>query len=169
MKPKFEENETALFERTNIHITTGGTRHLGAVIGSKECRDDFVIKKVNTWVNDIKTMADIATTQPHAVYSAMVHGGLSRWLFIAKTIPDIEDLMQPLEDSIYRSLLSTITGRPPCSKIERDISALPSRLKAHKFTVIFQCLRNYNNTHGELNHCPRQRKGCLFVANCLTN
>ncbi len=47
VKPEFEENAKALFEGTNIHITTGGTRHLGAVIGSKECRNDFVIKKVN--------------------------------------------------------------------------------------------------------------------------
>ncbi len=47
MKPEFEENAKALFEGTNIHITTGGTRHLGAAIGSKESRNDFVVKKVN--------------------------------------------------------------------------------------------------------------------------
>ena len=55
-KPGFDENAKALFEGTNIHITTGGTRHLDAVIGSKESRNDFVVKKVNAWV---ETMADI--------------------------------------------------------------------------------------------------------------
>ncbi len=60
MKPKFEENAKALFEGTNVHITTGGTRHLGAVIGSNESRDDFVVKKVNAWVKEIGTLvADI--------------------------------------------------------------------------------------------------------------
>ncbi len=98
MKPEFEENAQALFEGTNIHISTGGTRHLGAVIGSKESRNDFVVKKVNVRVKEIETMADIANTQPHAVYSALVHGRLSRWSFIARTMPDIQDIMQPLED-----------------------------------------------------------------------
>ena len=125
MKPEFEENAKALFEGTNIHITTGGTRHLGAVIGSKEPRNDFVVKKVNAWVKEIETMADIGNTQPHAVYSELVHGGLSRWSFIARTMPDIQDLMQPLEDVIHQRLLPAITGRPPCSKIEREISTLP--------------------------------------------
>ena len=128
VKSEFEENAKSLFEGTNIHITTGGTRHLGAVLGSKESRDEFVVNKVNTWVEEIRTMADIASTQPHAVYSALVHGGLSRWSFIARTIPDIQNLMQPLEDAIHQLLLPALTGRPPCSKIERDISALPSRL-----------------------------------------
>ncbi len=36
--------------------------------------------------------------------------------------------MQPLEDVIHQRLLPAITGRPPCSKIEREISTLPSRL-----------------------------------------
>ncbi len=118
VKPEFEENAKALFEGTNIHITTGGTRHLilGAAIGSKESRNDFVVKKVNAWVKEIETMADIANTQPH---SALVHGGLSRRSFIARTMPDIQDLMQPLEDVIHQRLLPAITGRPPCSKIER--------------------------------------------------
>ncbi len=80
------------------------------------------------WVKEIETMADIANTQPHAMYSALVHGGLSRWSFIARTMPDIQDLMQPLEDVIHQRLLPAITGRPPCSKMEREISTLPSRL-----------------------------------------
>ena len=81
-----EENAKALFEGT--HITTG------------ESRNDFV---VNAWAKEIETMADIANTQPHAVYSALRRLSL--------------DLMQPLEDPI--------TGRPPCSKIEREISTQP--------------------------------------------
>ncbi len=48
MKPEFEENAKALFEGTHHHR---GTRHLGAAIGSKESRNDFVVKKVNAWVN----------------------------------------------------------------------------------------------------------------------
>ncbi len=100
-------------EQTDIHITTGGTTHLGAVLGSGESKDEFVVNKVKTW----------ASTQPHAVYAALVHGGFRRWSFISRTIPDI----QPLEDAIHQLLILAITGRPPCSNIEREMFALPSR------------------------------------------
>lgn len=74
VKPEFEERAKSIFEGSNIHITTGGTRHLGAVIGSKESREEYVANKVETWVEEIQVLANIASTQPHAVYSAIVHG-----------------------------------------------------------------------------------------------
>ena len=37
-------------------------------------------------------------------------------------------LLKPLEDSIHQVLIPALTGRPPSSKVERDIYALPSRL-----------------------------------------
>ena len=74
VKPEFEEKAYSIFEGTSIHITTDGTHHLGAVIGSKEYREEFVADEVKTWVKEIQLLVDIASTQPHAVYSALVHG-----------------------------------------------------------------------------------------------
>ena len=128
VKPEFEESAKSIFEGTNIHITTGGTRHLGAAIGSKEFKEEFVADKVKSWIEEIQTLAEIASTQPHAVYSALVHGVSSQWLFITRTTTDIEHLLQPLEDAIHQILIPALTGRPPCSKVERDMLALPSRL-----------------------------------------
>ena len=128
VKPEFEESAKSIFEGTNICITSGGSRHLGAVIGSSECRDEFVVDKVKTWIDEIRVLADIALTQPHAAYSALTHGFASRWSFITRTIPDIQNLLQPLEDAIHQLLIPALTGRPPCSNVERDIFALPSRL-----------------------------------------
>ncbi len=45
-----------------------------------------------------------------------------------RTIPDIEDLLQPLENAIQLHLIPALTGRPPCSTIERKLLALPVRL-----------------------------------------
>ena len=47
---------------------------------------------------------------------------------LLRTIPDIEDLLQPLEDAIHQYLIPALTGRPACSSIERDLLALPVRL-----------------------------------------
>ena len=128
VKPEFEESAKSIFDGTNIHITTGGTRHLGAAIRSKEFKEEFVADKVKSWIEEIQTLAEIASTQPHAVYSALVHGVSSQWLFITRTTTDIEHLLQPLEDAIHQILIPALTGRPPCSKVERDMLALPSRL-----------------------------------------
>ena len=128
VKPEFEERAKSIFEGSNINITTGGTRHLGAVIGSKECREEYVANKVETWVEEIQVLANIASTQPHAAYSAFVHGVAGRWLFVSRTIPDIQSLLQTLEDAIHQLLIPALTGRSPCSKTERDILSLPSRL-----------------------------------------
>ena len=50
------------------------------------------------------------------------------WSFLLRTIPDINDLLQPLEDAIHQHLIPALTGRPACSSIERDLLALPVRL-----------------------------------------
>ena len=63
-------------------------------------------------------------TQPQAAYAAYIHGLSSHWLFL------LRDFLQPLEDSIHQVLIPAITGRPPCSKLEREreLLALPVRL-----------------------------------------
>ena len=45
-----------------------------------------------------------------------------------RTIPDIQDLLLPLENAIHRQLITALTGRPSCSSVERDLLALPVRL-----------------------------------------
>ena len=61
----------------------------------------------------------------HAAYAAFTHGLFSRWSYLMRTIPDIIDLLQPMEDVIHQSFIPALFGRPPCSSIERDLYALP--------------------------------------------
>ena len=63
-----------IFKDTNINITTSGKRHLGAALGSRDFQTEYIEEKVNKWCEEIKTLADIAKTQPHAAYSAYTHG-----------------------------------------------------------------------------------------------
>ena len=116
-----------LFADTGIHITTEGKRHLGAVVGSRSYTEEYVSRKVENWTEEIKRLAHIAQTQPHAAYSAYTHGLSSRWSFLSRTIPDIADLLNPLEEAIQQYLIPALTGRPPCSREERDLLALPVR------------------------------------------
>ena len=72
-------------------------------------------------------LAEIASTQPHAAYSAFVHGLSSRWTYLSRTIPGISDLLQPLENAIHQVFIPSLTGCPPCSKLTRDLLSLPVR------------------------------------------
>ena len=76
----------------------------------------------------MKRLAEVADIFPHAAYAAFTHGLFSCWSYLMRTIPDITDLLQPLEDVIHQSFIPVLFGRPPCSSIERDLYALPVHL-----------------------------------------
>ena len=50
---KLEKYETpkGILKDTKVSITNEGKRHLRAVLGMKECRNQYVITRVNEWVN----------------------------------------------------------------------------------------------------------------------
>ena len=53
-----------------VNITTEGQRHLGAVIGSQEYKDQYFRENVLGWKGEIETLSEIAKSQPHAAYTA---------------------------------------------------------------------------------------------------
>ena len=44
-----------------------------------------------------------------------------------RTIPDISQLLTPLEDAIHQEFIPSLSGRPTSSNVERKIFALPAR------------------------------------------
>ena len=119
------EHADKVFAGIGFNVTTEDKRHLGATIGSRSYTEEYVAGKVGEWSTGIKQLAIIAQTQPHTAYCTYTHGLSSRWTFLFRTIPDIADLLLPLEETIQQHPL---TGRPPCSREERDLLALPVRL-----------------------------------------
>ena len=127
VKENFLEVARNTFADTGVQITSRGQRHLGAAIGSQDFIHEYVSKKVMEWTAIIEDLAEIAHTQPHAAYAAYTHGIASKWLFITRTIPDIEHHLTPLEDAIRRKLIPALTGHH-CNDLERSLLALPTRL-----------------------------------------
>ena len=128
VKEDHEESAVQLFADTDVHVTTNGKRHLGAALGSKTFTEEYVSAKVQDWVKEIQQLAKVALSQPHAAYAAFTHGLSSRWSYLLRTIPDIQDLLLPLENTIHNHFIPALTGRPPCSLLERDLLSLPVRL-----------------------------------------
>ena len=60
----------------------------------------------------VKHLAEIADIFPHAAYAAFIHGLFGRWSYLMRTIPDIKDFLQPLEDVIHQSFIPVLFGGP---------------------------------------------------------
>ena len=116
------------FGNTQVNITTESKPHLGAALGTQTYIDQYVAHKVQLWSSELKRLSSIATYQPHATYAAFTHGTARKWCYIARTIPNISHLLQPLEDIIRSNLIPALTGRAPSNDLERNLFALPSRL-----------------------------------------
>ena len=115
-----------IFANTGIQITKEGRRSLGAALGTHSYTEEFVSKQVQKWTEEVKRLATIAESQPHA--AALTHGLFGRWSYLSRTISNITDLLQPLEDAIRHHLIPALTGRTGITDMERDLLALSTRL-----------------------------------------
>ena len=128
VKPDCFQEAVEAFEDTGVRITVEGDRHLGSVIGTPEYVEMFVKAKVEEWVAELQSLAEIAKAEPHAAYTAFTFGIKHRWTFIMRTVPNIEHLLLPLEETIQEKLLPALAGRHHPSVRDRAIIALPPRL-----------------------------------------
>ena len=105
-KQEIQQQAISAFEGTNVNITITGRMHLGVPIGSKEFVDDVLSEKVDEWISEIKNLSEIANTQPHAAYAALLHGFTSKWLYLSRTLPNIVIHLERLDNAITSSLIS---------------------------------------------------------------
>merc|ERR1712002_765101 len=128
VKPEHIQEAREIFQDTQVKITEEGSRHLGSVIGTSAYKVKFVEDRVAEWCAEIERLAEVAKTQPQAAYSAFTFGIKHRWNFIMKTVPNIEDLLLPLEKTMLHRLIPSIAGRRNLDFLDREIVALPPRL-----------------------------------------
>ena len=100
-----------VFQGTGISVTEEGKRHLGAAIGTQAFVESYIERKVSEWVNTVERLSSIAHTQPHAAYTAFTHSLMSKWTYLTRAIPNIGDLLSPIEDVIRRKFLISLTGQ----------------------------------------------------------
>ena len=118
-KPEKEEAARDVFDGIAINITTQGHKHLGAALGSRSYLEEYVSGKVEDWVSQVTKLAEFATSQPQACYAAFTFGLRHRWTYFLRTLPDIEDLLEPLERAVADVLIPSITEHE-CTQTERD-------------------------------------------------
>ena len=97
-KPSFHSFTVSQFSGSNVNITCDGRPYLGAAIGTLEFCKKFLKDKVKVSSAEVLLLAKIAESQLHAAFFAFTHRLSSRWHFVFRTVPDIAEFLQPLED-----------------------------------------------------------------------
>ena len=126
VKPNKYEKAMEAFQNTGINITTEGRRHLGAVLGSRDFLEDYVNEKAEKWVEEVIKLSEFANSQPQACFAAYTFRLKHRWTYFMRTLPDIQDLLRPLEDALVSSFIPSLTGHR-CYSTERQLLELPTR------------------------------------------
>ena len=126
-KEGFHTLGSYFFDWTGVNTTSDGRPYLGAPIGSPHYVENYVLSKVSSWCSLVSNLAEFATTQPHAAYSALNHGLSSKWTYLCRTTPNISQLMIPLDEILRTHLLPSLTGNPPPNDMESTLFALPAR------------------------------------------
>ena len=127
VKPEHLQDAENLFSNTGITITVQGHKHLGSPLRTRAFIEEFFRSKVDGWVTKIEKLSEIATFQPQAAYAAFTHSLTIRWNFLMRTVPDIEELLHPLEDAIHHQFLPAITEKQALNDMERDLISPPAR------------------------------------------
>ena len=113
---------------SGVSITLEGRRHLGAAVGTPQFISAYVEQNIAEWVKEVERLSSaFAITQPHAAYAAFTHGLKHKWTYLTRTIPNVNDQLQPLEDVIRHKLLASLTGQNALNDDIRDLMALPVR------------------------------------------
>ena len=133
IKPAREQPAREVFRDTAIDVTTEVHKHLGAVLGSGSFLEEYVGEKVDKWVNEVTKLADFAISQPQACYAAFTFGLRHRWTYFLRTLPDIAELLEPLERAINELLIPAVTEHT-VTKVKRDLLGYPVRMGGLGFT-----------------------------------
>ena len=101
----------SIFASTGVKVTPDGRPYLGAAIGSPDYITSHVETKVAEWEANLCCHAEIA---PHAAFSALTHGLMSKWTYLSRTVPGIGPMLRPLDETIGSACpdKKTFTRRP---------------------------------------------------------
>ena len=110
VKEEHFDREKFIFKGSEVKITKSGQQHLGAAVGSKEFKQEYIESMVNNWNDQLISLSKIAEMEPQAAYAAFIGGFKSKFTYFLPTIPDIHKYFQPIEDTIANKFIPAISG-----------------------------------------------------------
>ena len=110
-----------------VNITSELQRHLGAVIGSQEFKDQYCREKVLGWKGELEALSQIARVQPQAASIVFTKG--YKFTYFMRTTESFEDCVDPIEEATDDLLLPTLLGQtaPLHSDLCRPVTLTPAK------------------------------------------
>ena len=127
VKTNYLDAAKLIFANSGLNITSEGRKHLGASIGSEAFKTQFVDEAVTEWVNEINKLSEIALMEPHAAYTAFIHGVRHKHTYMMRTIPNISGKLKVLDKAID-NFITFLLNKHSCSRTERILFSLPVKL-----------------------------------------
>ena len=82
---------------------------------------------MDDWCREMEKLCEFAESQPHAAFSAYIHGQQHKFTYFLCTLPNIGKHLKPLDNIINEKLIPTFWGSS-ASPAEQDLFFLPIRL-----------------------------------------
>ena len=140
-----ETNE--IFNGTGIKITTEGRKYLGGFVGTEEGSEKYVEELCKVWIAQIEELSKIAKCEPQAAYSAFTAGFKHKFTYYIWTIPNLSEVLKPLDDVINNQFLPAITERQTISADNRKLIALQVRLVGLGIPIYSEaCVTEFSNS-----------------------
>ena len=123
-----KERAQTIFDNKKIKITTDGQRHLGAVTGTANFKQNYMKEKINQWIQELRILSKIAWYEPQSAYSCFITGFKHKPTYFIRTIPNIGKEVKQLDDVARTEFIPAITGGINCSDLERKLLSFPPKL-----------------------------------------
>jgi len=117
-----------IFNGTGVNITIEGRKYLGGYVGTKEGREKYVRELVDDWVSQLEVLSEIARSEPQAAYCGFTAGFKHKLTYFIRTMPDLVEILKPVDEIINNKLLPAITERSAISDDDRHLFSLPAKM-----------------------------------------
>ena len=91
-----------------MNITGEGKRHLGAVIGSQNYKDEYCEGLIAEWEAELENLAEIAKSEPQAAYIALTKAYKSKFTYFMRTIDSFDKYVTPIDTLLSDKLLPAL-------------------------------------------------------------
>ena len=95
------------------------------MIGSEKYKKEYCEEIVDNWVKELKTLCDIADTQPQAAFAAYTKGYKHKFNYFLRTIENFEQFVAPIDQLLNDKFIPTLfDSDTPLDHIVRDLLSL---------------------------------------------
>ena len=136
-----------MFRDTGVNITTEGRKYLGGFVGTNEGKEKYVQELVDSWVSQLTVLSEIAKSEPQAAYSAFTAGFKHKLTYFVRTMPQLSEIIKPVDEVVNNMLLPAITERSAISEEDRRLFSLPAKMGGLGIPIFSENSKiEYNNS-----------------------